>query len=36
MSPHGRGWPIGLVQATAISAVAYFLLCLRDLENPPR
>ena len=36
LSPHGRGWPIGLVQATAISAVAYFLLCLRDLETTPR
>lgn len=35
-SPHGRGWPIGLVQATVIAALGYFLLCLRELENPAR
>jgi hypothetical protein len=36
LSPHGRGWPIGLAQAIAISAIGYFLLCLRDLEIPAR
>jgi len=35
-SPHGRGWPIGLVEAAAISGIAYFLLCLRALETPAR
>jgi hypothetical protein len=35
-SPHGRGWPIGLVQAALISAGAYFILCLKALETPPR
>lgn len=35
-SPHGRGWPIGLVQAALISAVGYFLLSLRALEEPHR
>jgi hypothetical protein len=33
-SAHGRGWPIGLVQAALISAVGYFLLSLRALEEP--
>lgn len=33
-SVHGRGWPIGLVQAAALSGVAYFLLCLRALDAP--
>jgi hypothetical protein len=25
VSPHGRGWPIGLLQATAFTLVAFFL-----------
>jgi hypothetical protein len=29
VSPHGRGWPIGLVQAAAISTVAALLLRTR-------
>lgn len=33
-SPHGRGWPIGLVQAAVISGIAYFLLSLHALEEP--
>lgn len=35
-SPHGRGWPIGLVQALLISSVGYVLLQLRALEVPRR
>jgi hypothetical protein len=31
-SPHGRGWRIGLVEATVISALAYLLLRLRALD----
>ncbi len=33
-SPHGRGWPIGLVQAAVISGVGWFLLQLRALDAP--
>jgi hypothetical protein len=33
-SPHGRGWPIGLLQATLISAAGWFLLRLRELDAP--
>jgi hypothetical protein len=36
VSPHGRGWPIGLVQATVIGGLAYLLLCLRELETTSR
>jgi len=35
-SPHGRGWPIGLVQASLIAAGGYVLLRLRGLEASPR
>jgi hypothetical protein len=35
-SPHGRGWPIGLVEAAAISGMAYLLWCLRALESAAR
>ena len=35
-SPHGRGWPIGLVQAAVISGLGYFLLCIHELEGPSR
>ncbi len=35
-SPNGRGLPIGLVQAAVISGLAYFLLCIHELEGPSR
>jgi hypothetical protein len=36
-SPNGRGWPIGLAQAAAISAVAGFLLrASRSRRSPPQ
>ncbi len=35
-SPHGRGWPIGLVQALLISSVGWVLLQLRALEEARR
>src|SRR6185369_1572995 len=35
-SPHGRGWPIGVVQAIVIGGTGYFLLCLRELEESSR
>jgi hypothetical protein len=34
-SPHGRGWPIGLVQAILISSLGWVLLRLRALEPAP-
>jgi hypothetical protein len=33
-SPHGRGWPIGLMQALAISSGGYALLRLSRRPNP--
>jgi hypothetical protein len=33
-SPHGRGWPIGIIQAAVISGSAWFLLQLRALDAP--
>ena len=35
-SPHGRGWPIGLVQAILISSGGWVLLQLRALEEARR
>jgi hypothetical protein len=35
VSPNGRGWPIGLVQAVAISLVGVFLL-RKAKVSPPR
>jgi hypothetical protein len=35
-SPHGRGWPIGLVQAAVIGGVGWFLLQLRALDDASR
>jgi hypothetical protein len=35
-SPHGRGWPIGLVQALLISSVGWVLLQLRALDEARR
>jgi hypothetical protein len=35
-SPHGRGWPIGLVQAILISSVGWVLLQLRALDEARR
>ncbi len=32
-SPHGRGWPIGLVQAALISSVGWVLLQLQKLDT---
>ena len=31
-SPHGRGWPIGLVQAILIASIGWVLLQLRALD----
>ena len=36
VSPHGRGWPIGLVQAMLIASVGWVLLQLRALEEARR
>jgi hypothetical protein len=35
-SPHGRGWPIGLVQALVISFLGWVLLQLRALDAAAR
>ena len=35
-SPHGRGWPIGLVQALLISSLGWVLLQLRNLDEARR
>lgn len=35
-SPHGRGWPIGLVQAAVIGGAGWFLLQLRALDDASR
>jgi hypothetical protein len=34
VSPHGRGWPIGVIQGLALSAAGYVLLQLRALDAP--
>ena len=33
-SPHGQGWPMGLLQAAAISAVAFGILLVAR-RHPP-
>jgi hypothetical protein len=35
-SPNGRGWMIGLAQATAISAIGVLILRARNHETRPR
>jgi hypothetical protein len=35
-SPHGRGWPIGLVQALLLSWLGWVLLQLRNLDEARR